>query len=233
MKTRINIQRALSFRIVTAIFSLLMACPVQAQDVEITQRNNEVEELIQQGKHKQATVIAAMALELAEKSLIPDHPDVPTSLGNLAGLYFAQGVGEPGLILTPPNIGTLEDDGYLTAGEIAKLKLNADWVILSACNTAASDGTQGAEGFSGMAKAFLYAGARSLLVSHWPVASEATVPLTTGMLAAYEANPALGKAQAHRIAMLARMNTPDHPEYAHPLFWAPFVVVGEGGANKQ
>ncbi len=54
----------------------------------------------------------------------------------------------------------------LTASEIATLDLDADWVILSACNTAAADGTPGAEGLSGMAKAFFYAGARALLVSH-------------------------------------------------------------------
>jgi CHAT domain-containing protein len=143
-----------------------------------------------------------------------------------------KGVGESGLILTPPKEGSLEDDGYLSAGEIAKLKLNADWVVLSACNTAAADGTPGAEGLSGLAKAFFYAGARSLLVSHWPVASEATVPLTTGMLKEYEANPSQGKAEAHRKAMMALMATPDHPEYAHPIFWAPFVVVGEGGASS-
>lgn len=141
------------------------------------------------------------------------------------------GVGEVGLILTPPQHGTVEDDGYLAASEIAKLKLNADWVVLSACNTAAADGTPGAEGLSGLAKAFFYAGARSLLVSHWSVDSAATVPLTTGMLKEYEANPGQGKAEANRKAMLALMNTPDHPEYAHPLFWAPFVVVGEGGTS--
>jgi CHAT domain-containing protein/Tfp pilus assembly protein PilF len=141
------------------------------------------------------------------------------------------GAGEPGLVMTPPKQGTLEDDGYLSAGEIAKLKLNADWVVLSACNTAAADGTPGAEGLSGLAKAFFYAGARSLLVSHWPVVSQATVPLTTGMLKEYQANPTHGKAEAHRKAMLALINTPNHPEYAHPLFWAPFVVVGEGGAG--
>lgn len=141
------------------------------------------------------------------------------------------GAGEPGLILTPPKVGTLEDDGYLSSGEIAKLKLNADWVILSACNTASADGTAGAEGFSGLAKAFFYAGARSLLVSHWPVVSEATVPLNAGMLKEYQARPELGKAEAQRKAILALINTPNHPEYAHPLFWAPFVVVGEGGAR--
>lgn len=144
-----------------------------------------------------------------------------------------EGVGEPGLILTPPMQGSLDDDGYLSAGEIAKLKLNADWVVLSACNTAAADGTPGAEGLSGLSKAFFYAGARSLLVSHWPVASKATVALTTSMLTEYQANPAQGKAESLRKAMLALAASPGHPEYAHPIYWAPFVVVGEGGAGTM
>lgn len=139
------------------------------------------------------------------------------------------GIAEPGLILTPPAEASAEDDGYLSASEIAQLRLNADWVLLSACNTAAGDGTPGAEGLSGLAKAFFYSGSRSLFVSHWPVASEATVRLTTTMLRDFETNPARGKGEAHRQAMLAVMNTPGHPEYSHPFFWAPFVVVGEGG----
>jgi len=138
------------------------------------------------------------------------------------------GVGEAGLILTPPQQGSANDDGYLSAGEIAGLKLNADWVLLSACNTAASDGTPSAEGFSGLAKAFFYAGARSLLVSHWSVESDSAMLMTTTILKVYGANPGLGKAHAHRKAMLTLMGT---HQYAHPLFWAPFVVVGEGGPS--
>jgi CHAT domain-containing protein/tetratricopeptide (TPR) repeat protein len=136
------------------------------------------------------------------------------------------GVAEPGLILTPPLAGTELDDGFLAASEVAQLKLNADWVLLSACNTAAPDGTPGAEGLSGLARAFFYAGARSLLVSNWAVASDATVALTTGMLKRYAADPKLGKAEALRRAML---EVKRDPKYGHPLYWAPFVVVGEGG----
>ena len=138
------------------------------------------------------------------------------------------GVGEPGLIMTPPRQGTTDDDGYLAASEIAVLNLNADLTILSACNTAAADGSRGAEGLSGLAKAFFYAGSHSLLVSHWPVASQATVMLTTRMLEEYKADPKQGIAQAHRKSMLALMNSSAQPELANPFFWAPFVVVGEG-----
>jgi CHAT domain-containing protein/Tfp pilus assembly protein PilF len=144
-----------------------------------------------------------------------------------------KGIGEAGLVLTPPAKASIADDGYLSASEVARLKLNADWVLLSACNTAAPDGTPGAEGLSGLAKAFFYAGARSLLVSHWPVASEATVPLTTRMLAEFEAHPEAGKAEAHRKAMLALIDAPAPAPYTHPIFWAPFVVVGEGGSDRR
>jgi CHAT domain-containing protein len=143
-----------------------------------------------------------------------------------------QGMSEPGLILTPPRIASYDDDGYLSASEVAQLSLNADWVVLSACNTAAADGSAGAEGLSGLAKAFFYAGARSLFVSHWPVGSQATVPLTTVMLQIHESQPGLGKAEAHRRSMMQLLHAANQPNYAHPAFWAPFVVVGEGGTSS-
>ena len=103
-------------------------------------------------------------------------------------------------------------------------------MILSACNTAAGD-APGAEGLSGLAKAFFYAGARSLLVSHWSVPSISTVKLTTPMLAEAAQHPEIGRAEALRRSMLALLDDTENPHFAHPLFWAPFVVVGEGGAS--
>jgi len=138
------------------------------------------------------------------------------------------GLGEPGLALTRPREATEEDDGLLTASEVAQLKLDADWVILSACNTAAGD-SPGAEALSGLARAFFYAGARALLVSHWPVNSLAAVKLTTGALGELKVNPELGRAEALRRAMLALVDNGASDE-ANPSYWAPFVVVGEGGA---
>ncbi|MGO9483129.1 MAG: tetratricopeptide repeat protein [Rhodomicrobium sp.] len=148
--------------------------------------------------------------------------------GALAGQV--QGNAEPGLLLTPPAEASEEDDGYLTASEIAGLKLDADWVILSACNTAAG-GAQGAEALSGLARAFIYAQARALLVSHWEVNSVATVKLVTGAMSRLAANKSMGRAEAMRQSMLALIDKGE-PREAHPAFWAPFVVVGEGGAGR-
>jgi CHAT domain-containing protein len=141
--------------------------------------------------------------------------------GLVAGEF--RGVQEPSLVLTPPSVGSDLDDGLLTASEVAGLKLDADWVILSACNTAAPDGTLGAGGFTGLTKAFFYAGARAVLVSHWSVDSQSAMALTTRMFA--ETEKGATKAEALRRAMMALA---DEPETAHPAFWAPFVVVGEG-----
>jgi len=146
------------------------------------------------------------------------------TLGLVAG--GLTGISEPALVLTPPEKATEMDDGLLTASEVAQLKLNADWVILSACNTAAADGTPGAQGLSGLAKAFFYAGSQALLVSHWPVVSDAAVALTTRMLAL--AKKGMTRAEAHQQAMMALIDT-GPAQNAHPAIWAPFVVVGEGG----
>jgi len=138
-----------------------------------------------------------------------------------------EGISEPGLILTPPDKPSRNDDGFLAASEIATLKLDADWVILSACNTAAGE-TRGAEALSGLARAFLYAGARSLLVSHWEVASEPTVKLITATARELKADPKISRAQALRLSMLAMIDKGRDFE-AHPAFWAPFVLVGGAG----
>lgn len=137
------------------------------------------------------------------------------------------GLSEPALVFTPP-AAEGADDGLLTASEAARLHLAADWVILSACNTAGSDGTPGSDGLSGLARAFFYAGARTLLVSHWPVRDDAAARMTTGTLAALRADPALSKAEAFRRATLALMADSSDPTLAHPAIWAPFVMVGEG-----
>jgi len=137
---------------------------------------------------------------------------------------------EPALALTPPATATAADDGLLDASEVALLELDADWVLLSACNTAGPDGKLGGESLSGLARAFFYAGARSVLASHWAVASRATVALTTGAFGAMARDATLGRAEALRRSAMTLASA---KETAHPFFWAPFVLVGDGGAPAR
>lgn len=133
---------------------------------------------------------------------------------------------EPALAFSVPDEATLLDDGLLTASEVAQLKLNADWVVMSACNTAAA-GKPGADALSGLARAFFYAGAKSLLVSHWVVDDDATAELMKRTFKYASNNPTQRGAESLRQAMLSLMNDPDNSKWADPAFWAPFVLVGE------
>ena len=147
------------------------------------------------------------------------------------------GLDQPALALTAPEVAGIDGDGLLTMEEVLALKLDADWVILSACNTAAGDGA-GAEAVSGLGRAFFYAGARALLVSNWPVETVSARTLTTSTIERY-AKAGTARAEALRQATLELLDrgeaTGDGGKplyaYAHPLFWASFSVIGDGGGN--
>lgn len=143
-----------------------------------------------------------------------------------------EGAAEPGLVFTPPANPSEADDGLLTASEVAGLKLDADWVILSACNTAAGDGSQGAPGLSGLARAFFYAGARNLLASHWPVRDDVAAKMTVRTVEIARDNPQLSRAEAFAQAMREIRNDASQDSkkdtLAHPNAWAPFTLIGDG-----
>ncbi len=144
------------------------------------------------------------------------------------------GLGEPGLVLTPPAAPSDLDDGLLTATEAARLTLSADWVILSACNTASAENSGGGDSLSALARGFLYAGADALLASHWRVSDEATAVLTVETLMARRANPYMSRAQALQSGMKAVRSGKRadgtairgwRPDWAHPAAWAAFTNI--------
>ena len=156
----------------------------------------------------------------------------------LVGGDFA-GLAEPALVMTPPapakDAGTKDaiaidtstkdgDDGLLTASEIAGLRLDADWVILSACNTASGIGA-GSPAYSGLGSAFMHAGARALLVSHWPVRDDAAERLTVDTLRLAKAGRS--RAVALQQATLRLLGDRTVKQSANPAIWAPFVLIAQ------
>ena len=150
------------------------------------------------------------------------------------------GLVQPAIALSASNEKNSDNNGLLTMGEIMGLDLNADWVVLSACNTGASSG-KGASAVSGLGQAFFYAGARSLLVSHWPVETTSAKQITTGLFDRQVENKSLSRAMALNATLKDLIQHKSYKNaagknvfaYAHPVFWAPFTVVGDGSGTLQ
>jgi CHAT domain-containing protein len=146
------------------------------------------------------------------------------------------GLTQPALALSAPAVSGSEGDGLLTMEEILTLKLDADWVVLSACNTGAGSGA-GAEAASGLGRAFFYAGTRALLVTNWSVHSQSARELVTDLFKRQAVDKQLARGEALRQAMMAMVDGPGYTDaagksefaYAHPLFWAPYTIIGDGG----
>jgi len=135
-----------------------------------------------------------------------------------------EGIVEPSLILTPVDENNPNNDGLLTASEISNLKLDAEIVLLSACNTASAFGESNSQGLSGLANSFFNAGARSLLVSYWSVISESAVDITTRIFK--PSNEGRSYAHKHRNAVLDLLQNSKDTYKLHPSYWAPFSVIG-------
>ena len=121
-----------------------------------------------------------------------------------------------------PALLTGGEDRYLTASEIAELKLDADIAMLLACNTGGPDGNFSGEALAGLARSFLYAGARSVLVTHWEVPHKPTLDLSIHVAKNVDQSLAF----ALRQSQVALINDPD---FAHPINWGAFTIVGDGG----
>jgi CHAT domain-containing protein len=181
------------------------------------------------GKQASEQAVKTMNLSGFKVVAFATHGLVP---GELNGLT------QPALALSSPRVTGGDGDGLLTMEEILGLKLDADWVVLSACNTAAGAGA-GAEAASGLGRAFFYAGTRALLVTNWSVHSQSAKDLVTDLFKRQADDPKLTRGESLRQAMMALVDGPGYLDaegktefaYAHPLFWAPYTIIGDGGVR--
>jgi CHAT domain-containing protein len=181
------------------------------------------------GKDANEKNVKAMNLSKFKIIAFATHGLVP---GELDGLT------QPALALTAPAVADSDGDGLLTMEEILALKLDADWVVLSACNTGAGV-VAGAEAASGLGRAFFYAGTRALLLTNWSVHSESARELITDLFKRQADDPKLTRGEALQQAMMALVDGPGYIgadgktefAYAHPLFWAPYSIIGDGGTR--
>lgn len=141
------------------------------------------------------------------------------------------GLDQPALAMANPG---QSGSGFLTAADVMSLKLDADWVVLSACNTAAGEG-QGAEAMSGLGRAFFFAGGRALLATHWAVESNSARQLVSGIFERHAKSPGLSRAKALQQTLVALIDAPrdpgQGPSLAHPAFWAPYALIGDGATH--
>ncbi len=174
------------------------------------------------GGQEDRLLIGGEATEAALRSLQLDHYNVIAfaTHGLISGDFA--GLTEPALVLTPPSTPSGGDDGLLTASEISGLRLDADWVILSACNSASGTGVN-SPAYGGLASAFVHAGARALLVSHWPVREDAAEAITVGTVSATAHG--IPRDRALQLAMIKLLANRRVPQSSHPAVWAPFVLL--------
>ena len=210
--------------------------------IPLPETRTEVEKITKQFNSSDVTsVFGNKASETTVKS---------TDLAHYRYLHFAThgilgnqipGIDEPALVLAaePPSS---HEDGFLTMREVQQLKLNSDLTVLSACDTGSGKYFSG-EGVMGLSRGFLLAGSQSVLVSLWPVSSQATVKL----MEQFYKNLKSGKSKSEslRLAQLSMMNNSQlqntdtrgliritsksniSTKSVHPFYWAPFVLIGE------
>ncbi len=211
----------------SADFSNLKRLPDTAAELRAVAAALKADEVasLHLGRNANEEVVKSTDLSKFRVIAFSTHGLVP---GDLNGLT------QPALALSAPSVANVSGDGLLTMEEILPLKLDADWVLLSACNTG-SGATADGEAATGLGRAFFYAGSRALLVTNWPVESVSARILVSEIFNLQAADPDLGRSKALQQAMLSAIDGPGHMEdgvevysYAHPMFWGPYSLIGDG-----
>lgn len=134
------------------------------------------------------------------------------------------GMLTPGLALAYEGRGL--PDSVLTIDDIVGLRLNADWVILSACNTGLANGA-GGDSMSALERGFFAAGARTVLATQWAVESESASQLTVGLFKTLAGDRELSKSEALVRTQREMIGGAYGALYRHPYFWAPYFMSGD------
>ena len=139
---------------------------------------------------------------------------------------------QPAIVTSDP-LGARDASGaLLTAGDVVGLDLDANLVILSACNSGGPGNTTSGDSLSGLARAFFFAGARSMLVTHWSINDQTSAFLVADTLSKLAGGENLaGALRAAQLGLIDRAGKGLPAELAHPFFWAPFALIGEGGVT--
>lgn len=166
------------------------------------------------GEH--ATRRAVLAAPLAERRVVAfaTHGLLPGEL---------PGVGKPALAMAAE--ADPKEPALLELDDVLGLRLNAQWVLLSACNTAAAE--QGGAAMSGLVRGFFFAGTRSVLATHWAVETESAAALSTATFRAQRGSD-ITRAEALRRAQLALIDgSAGAGRWTHPYYWAPYALFGD------
>jgi CHAT domain-containing protein len=224
----LSIQRVQTDQLASAPIEVLPRLPETAEELRsmALAMNADPDKDVYTGAQANELQVKTMDLSGYKVLAFATHGLAP---GDLDGLL------QPALALSSPGVAGIDGDGFLTMEEIFGLRLNTDWVVLSACNTGAGK-EEGAEALSGLCRAFFYAGAQALLITNWRVETNSAKALTTDLFKRQAQDPILTRAEALRLTKLFLIDAAGHADpgsgkvrfsYAHPIFWAAFSLVGD------
>jgi CHAT domain-containing protein len=203
-----------------ATINALGPLPLSAPEVRLAGRSLGADSAVRLGPDFTRNAVVQGNLDRYRIVHFAAHALLPTELACL---------NQPAIIASAP--GGDAKAALITAADVVGMRLDADLVVLSACNTAGPDGKSAGEAFSGLARAFFFAGTRGLIATHWAVADESTAllmlntVLALGSPAGRAAGPeALRQQQLDMVTSAGQGETP--ARWAHPFYWAPFVFAG-------
>lgn len=198
--------------------------PLSGPEVRLAGRRLNAEDSVKLGAAFNRAAVLNGGLDRYRIVHLAAHALLPTELACL---------NQPAILASTPPSGEARG-ALITAEDIVGMRLNADMVVLSACNTAGPDGKGAGEAFSGLARAFFFAGTRGLIATHWAVADESTaLMMLNTVLAVADGQPGPQALRAQQLGMITDAGSGEVPaRWAHPFYWGPFVFAGTAVAGR-